>query len=205
MGARVRSASSPVKLWRDPTKRDVEDEVRKQGLTLVVVRQNEGEWNDCREFRAVGRGDRFMVLDVAMKGTRPDWRGMLAVLGADWVRQEGQMDGHNPYMTASELESWRRGDETRIEEYSIVPKRDFGKLGFYDARTRSNISAGWIVKKGGCNAIPGAGWYKTLDEAVVGLNLLIASKGEAEVFHALTAALYGMAKVVARREQVSAS
>lgn len=114
------------------------------------------------------------------------------------------MDGHNPYMTDMELSSWRRGDATQIGEYSIVPKRDFGKIGFYDADTRSNISAGWIVTKGGMLATPGAGWYKTLEEAKVGLNLLVASKGDVEVFHALTAAVYGMARVVAARQKVMA-
>lgn len=85
MGARVRSASSQVKLFRDPTKRDVEEEVQKQGLTLKVERHHEGRWNDNRTFYAVHPDGREQMLDVAMKGERPDWRGMLKVLGADWV------------------------------------------------------------------------------------------------------------------------
>ena len=109
----------------------------------------------------------------------------------------------NPYMSHREREDWVNGNTVTIGEYTIQPKRDFGAQGFYDAPTRATINMGWIITKENTHAVPGAGWFHTIEEATVGLNLLIASKGDADVYHALSSAMEGMARVVTLKDEAA--
>ncbi len=100
-----------------------------------------------------------------------------------------QNDG-NPYMSPEEHGMWDAGHQIMIGDYSIKPKRDFGSVGFWDSPSRSHIRKGWVVcDSAGCNAIPGAGWYDTLAGAHKGIALLLASRGDADVFHGLSMAI----------------
>lgn len=56
-------------------------------------------------------------------------------------------------------------------KYKIVIKKDFGKYGWYDSETRSNKRLGFVVVKGGCNVIPGAGWFKNIPQALLGVRI----------------------------------
>lgn len=102
----------------------------------------------------------------------------------------------NPYMENREKRDWQAGTTINVYPYIIQAKKDFGKQGYYDAATRSTINMGWIVTKDGANAIPGAGWFHTLAEAGVGMNVHILSDGDADRYHAMYSALSGMAKSV---------
>ncbi len=58
--------------------------------------------------------------------------------------------------------------------YGIVPKRDFGQYGYYDSETRTNIKTGFVVIEldFGCNTMPGGCWFKTVEEAMEGIDIL---------------------------------
>lgn len=105
----------------------------------------------------------------------------------------------NPYMTADELLSWRDNLTVAFGDYTIKPKRDFGKTGYWDATHRCHITAGWIVVKDGVLATPGATWFRTMREAEIGLWLVMASKGDTDVYHALTRVFDLMSKKIAHR------
>lgn len=111
--------------------------------------------------------------------------------------------GQNAYMSALEAEDWRNGTICKIGDYTIKPKRDFGSTGFWDAPTRSHISMGWVIVKDGCLATPGAGWYKTMTQAKAGVGLLMASKGDAEVYHGLNQALRYMIEADRENQKVA--
>lgn len=69
-------------------------------------------------------------------------------------------------MTDAEYEQWESGNYTcEYAGFWIKPKRDFGETGFYDSKTRRNVKEGWVICKGGCNAMPGATWAHNLAEA----------------------------------------
>lgn len=54
-------------------------------------------------------------------------------------------------------------------KYHIKVKRDFGRYGYYDSKTRRNIRTGYVVTDGHCNIIPGACWFKTIEDAFIGI------------------------------------
>lgn len=56
-----------------------------------------------------------------------------------------------------------------MTKYQIRVKRDWGRYGWYDAKTRTNRRDGFVVTDGSCNIIPGAGWFETIEEAMVGI------------------------------------
>lgn len=77
------SAPAPVRIWRDPTKRDVEELLAEQGMTLSVR-----HWGTHREYWAMAKfdsGKTNELLARVQKGARPDWRAMLQQLGSDWA------------------------------------------------------------------------------------------------------------------------
>lgn len=72
--------------------------------------------------------------------------------------------------------------------YKIKIKRDFGQYGWYDSETRTNKKLGFVVVQGGCNCIPGAGWFKSIADAMIGIEAhMIAgdTMGFYEVYKAL--------------------
>lgn len=55
--------------------------------------------------------------------------------------------------------------------FTIEPKRDFVGAGFYvDGRF---VKRGYAVVKDGCNAMPGATWFLTIEEAKEAIDVLI--------------------------------
>ena len=64
--------------------------------------------------------------------------------------------------------------------YSIKPKKDFGTQGFLIEGKW--VKKGYVVVKDGCNAMPGATWFRTVAEAEEAIDVLIAVDGDAELF-----------------------
>ncbi len=64
--------------------------------------------------------------------------------------------------------------------YIIKPKQDFGTHGFF-IKGRF-IKKGFVVVKDGCNAMPAACWFQTIEEAKHGIRVLIKTKGNADHF-----------------------
>ncbi len=91
--------------------------------------------------------------------------------------------GKPGYMSQREFESWERGDITRIGEYTIKPKKDFGQVGFH--LDGEYVKCGWVVIKDHCLAAPGAVWAQTHDGAKMQVGALMAAKGDADIFHGL--------------------
>lgn len=55
--------------------------------------------------------------------------------------------------------------------FTIEPKRDFGPTGFFiDGRF---VKHGHVVVKDGCNAMPGATWFLTIEDAKEAVDVLI--------------------------------
>lgn len=67
-------------------------------------------------------------------------------------------------------------------KYRIRIKRDFGPYGWYDSKTRTNRRDGFVVTQGECNCIPGAGWFKTIEDAFVGIQAHMKT-GDTMDFH----------------------
>jgi hypothetical protein len=69
-----------------------------------------------------------------------------------------------------------------MTKYKIVVKRDFGRFGWYDSETRTNRRDGFVVTDGICNIIPGAGWFPTIADAMIGIEAHMIS-GDTKEFH----------------------
>lgn len=55
--------------------------------------------------------------------------------------------------------------------FIVEPKRDFVGAGFYvDGKF---IKRGYVVVKDGCNAMPGATWFYTIEDAKEAIDILI--------------------------------
>ena len=65
---------------------------------------------------------------------------------------------------------------TPYRGYSIKAKLDFPKGGFLVNGRK--ITKGYVAVKDGCNAMPGATWFKTVPEAKQAIDVLIAVGGE---------------------------
>lgn len=77
---------APIRIWRDPTRRDVEDMCRENGGVLLVrpcTTSIGGRRFYNKKDTVVGPIN--IWIGIAAKGARPDWRGMLKRLGSDWV------------------------------------------------------------------------------------------------------------------------
>ena len=66
-------------------------------------------------------------------------------------------------------EMWERGHIVMIGDYSIKPKLDFPK----DSKKH-----GWVVCKNGCNALPGATYGETIEDATMLLHVITFLGGE---------------------------
>lgn len=65
-------------------------------------------------------------------------------------------------------------------EHTIEPKRDFGPVGFFIDGKFTKI--GYVVVKDGCNAMPGATWFHTIEDAKEAIDVLIAVDGNSKHF-----------------------
>jgi hypothetical protein len=105
----------------------------------------------------------------------------------------------SPYFNDEDQEVWEGRKTITIGSYTVKPKKDFGRYGYYDAKTRQNLKAGFIVTNGVYNALPGAVWAKTVDEAIQSIHIL-GAVGEAG-FHWLSAALRMQSDISAREKK----
>lgn len=71
-------------------------------------------------------------------------------------------------------------DHIRYRTLFIAPKRDFGGQA-YLIKGRS-VMSGFIVTDGSCNVMPGATWFETVDEAKHAIDVLLAVKGDSDMF-----------------------
>lgn len=69
----------------------------------------------------------------------------------------------------------------RYRLFFIEPKRDFGPVGhFIDGKY---VKKGWLVTDGGiCNVMPGATWFRTIKDAKHAIDVLIAVRGNVDMF-----------------------
>lgn len=73
---------APIRIWRDPTRRDVEELLATQGGELAVLSEGLG----VRGYHArFADGEYFRLQGHVSTGQRPDWRAMLRKLGSDWA------------------------------------------------------------------------------------------------------------------------
>lgn len=64
--------------------------------------------------------------------------------------------------------------------FTIEPKRDFGPTGFFiDGKF---IKRGYVVVKDGCNAMPGATWFYTIELAKEAIDIWIDVHCDAALF-----------------------
>lgn len=68
-------------------------------------------------------------------------------------------------------------------KYKIEIKRDFGRYGYWNAATRRCERTGFVVTQDGCNCIPGAGWFRTIEQAMIGIKVHMRT-GDTAAFHA---------------------
>ena len=76
---------APFRIWRDPTRKDVEELCEEKGLTLEVETFGKQFVKQERRFYAKPAGGVPKLIGIAYKGERPDWRSMLQLLGSDWA------------------------------------------------------------------------------------------------------------------------
>jgi hypothetical protein len=70
-------------------------------------------------------------------------------------------------------------DAVRYRLLIITPKRDFGDGFLIKGKM---VKEGWVVTDGFCNVMPGACWFQTIDEAKRAIDVLIAVKGDSDMF-----------------------
>ena len=64
--------------------------------------------------------------------------------------------------------------------FTVEPKRDFGQSGFYIGG--KFVKRGFVVTKGGCNAMPGATWFLSVEDATQAIDTFIDVDGDADKF-----------------------
>lgn len=67
-------------------------------------------------------------------------------------------------------------------KYKIVIKRDFGPYGYWNPKTRQNEKKGFVVTDGFCNIMPGATWFRTVEEAMGAIRIFDEVGGDAAAF-----------------------
>lgn len=65
-----------------------------------------------------------------------------------------------------------------MTKYRIVPKRDFGPMGFWI--NKQWVRQGFVVTRDGCNCMPGATWFRTTAEAMRAIQALEDTGGGSE-------------------------
>lgn len=59
-----------------------------------------------------------------------------------------------------------------MQKYHIKIKRDWGQFGFWNPETRTCEKKGFVVTHDSvydCNCMPGAVWFKTIEDAFLGI------------------------------------
>jgi hypothetical protein len=69
-----------------------------------------------------------------------------------------------------------------MSKYRIVPKRDFGRMGFWIEGKW--VKTGFVVTDGFCNVMPGATWFRTVADAMAAIRVLEETKGDSDAFWA---------------------
>lgn len=124
-----------------------------------------------------------------------DTNRVLSLLGVDFVdsaEAPAIPDGYHMIatqdgrrlsrMTQREYDGYINGNSIRYANFEIVAKRDFGKIGFYDAKSRTNLREGWVVTERGANVMPGATWAHTQDEAMLMIDCYVAADRDGSRF-----------------------
>lgn len=60
--------------------------------------------------------------------------------------------------------------------FTVEPKRDFGPIGFLVDGQFTKI--GYVVTKRSCNAMPGAVWFRTIEDAKTAIDALADTGSE---------------------------
>jgi hypothetical protein len=58
---------------------------------------------------------------------------------------------------------WADKEYAADKPFKIVPKRDFGDKPFWIKGKK--VKHGFVVTRGGCNIMPGATWFQTIEQA----------------------------------------
>ena len=77
-----------------------------------------------------------------------------------------------------------------MTKYQIKPKRDFGKgpghwlpnAGPHGTGRYGFVKHGYVVTDGSCNVMPGATWFRTVEDANRAIFILEASNGNSDKF-----------------------
>lgn len=77
----------------------------------------------------------------------------------------------------------KTGNKVTYRGYEIHEKKDFGSKPFLIDGFM--VAHGYVVTDGICNVIPGAGWFLTVQDALTGIDDLIAAGDCSDTFHAL--------------------
>jgi hypothetical protein len=64
------------------------------------------------------------------------------------------------------------------QKFKIVIKRDFGRRGFWI--NRQWVKTGFVVTRGGANIMPGATWFRTVDDAMKAIRIYCESSTSEE-------------------------
>lgn len=56
-----------------------------------------------------------------------------------------------------------------MTKYQIKIKRDWNQYGYWNNVTRKMEKTGFVVVQNGLNCIPGACWFKTIEDAMIGI------------------------------------
>ena len=67
-------------------------------------------------------------------------------------------------------------------KYKIVIKRDFGPYGYWNPQTRRTEKKGFVVTDGVCNIMPGAAWFRTVEDAMRAVRIFVETGGDASAF-----------------------
>lgn len=62
-----------------------------------------------------------------------------------------------------------------MSKYRIVPKQDFGRRGFWI--DGAWVKTGFVVTRNGCNCMPGATWFRTVEDAMTGIRVFEETGG----------------------------
>lgn len=71
-------------------------------------------------------------------------------------------------------------DGIRYRTLFICPKLDFG--GQPHLIKGRSVMSGYVVTDGVCNVMPGACWFETIEQAKHGIDVLIAVRGDSDMF-----------------------
>lgn len=96
--------------------------------------------------------------------------------GSTVTRRTLNAEGYDvPHIEAAVADAVLRG-------YFIKPKQDFGRYGYRNQNGKIVKEGFVVIDNIGCNAMPGGCWFKTVEEAVHGIEVLLSTGGDADKF-----------------------